>query len=53
MLQKYDSRTKHAYRRPRNKNGRFFKKGEGPEQNPTDCQDSEKREDISKDSNST
>jgi hypothetical protein len=50
-LQKYESRVKHAYKRPRNKNGRFFKKGEEPEQNPTDCQDSEKMEDICKDSN--
>ncbi|CAI2377084.1 unnamed protein product [Moneuplotes crassus] len=54
---KYESRVKHANRRPRDRNGRFYKKGEAPGEKPEESSQkdreklSEKSKDITKTSN--
>lgn len=52
-LQRYPSRIKHANRRPRDKHGRFYKKGEEPEELSVQGGDktSDKSKDITKASN--
>lgn len=53
QLQKYESRIRHANRRPRDNHGRFYKKGEAPGERAALERDkvSDKSKDVTKASN--